>query len=310
MKMSVVILFYHNIDVMGYDNLKVLKTTLPFWSKVKGEFEVIVVDDGSNRDCGAKEFVESLGYKYTYNDSGEKFSAASASNLGILVSTGNRLLFTDCGIIPDQNIIIDHIENATPTNITVGSICRINRYMVVSTNDYNTGEYIDEYNKLISNDIYKTDRLISHNSIMSVLSDGYILNKWDDVILDNNMIIVPGELYCIIHIEPDVRWNTQTCNLWDFVWGYNMCFNKGDLLEVNGFDEDYDGEWGATDRDIGYRLVKKGLDVKLLTNAIGYHIDHPVHRTSITSIWVKKFDSKMNSDIKRQLPKSWGYANE
>lgn len=56
--------------------------------------------------------------------------------------------------------------------------------------------------------------------------------------------------------------------------GCNMSFWKQDLLEVNGYDEDFVG-WGREDSDIVIRLIKKGcFRKKIKLAAIQYHIYH------------------------------------
>lgn len=56
--------------------------------------------------------------------------------------------------------------------------------------------------------------------------------------------------------------------------GCNMSFWRKDLLEINGYDEDFVG-WGREDSDIVIRLIKKGcFRKKIKLVAIQYHIYH------------------------------------
>lgn len=56
--------------------------------------------------------------------------------------------------------------------------------------------------------------------------------------------------------------------------GCNMSFWRKDLIEVNGYDEDFIG-WGREDSDIVIRLIKKGCyRKKIKLAAIQYHIYH------------------------------------
>jgi hypothetical protein len=59
--------------------------------------------------------------------------------------------------------------------------------------------------------------------------------------------------------------------------GCNMGMWKKDLLEVNGWDEEYEG-WGlGEDSDIGSRLYHLGRPRKFVYGrAILYHLDHPI----------------------------------
>jgi len=58
--------------------------------------------------------------------------------------------------------------------------------------------------------------------------------------------------------------------------GCNMAFWRGDLVAVNGFDEDYTG-WGTgEDSDIGTRLYHLGRRRKFVYGrAITFHLNHP-----------------------------------
>jgi hypothetical protein len=57
--------------------------------------------------------------------------------------------------------------------------------------------------------------------------------------------------------------------------GCNMAFWRGDLVAVNGFDEDYTG-WGGEDSDLGTRLYHLGRPRKFVHGrAITFHLNHP-----------------------------------
>ena len=56
--------------------------------------------------------------------------------------------------------------------------------------------------------------------------------------------------------------------------GCNMSFWKQDLLDVNGYDEDFVG-WGREDSDIVIRLIKKGCyRKKIKLAALQFHLYH------------------------------------
>jgi glycosyltransferase involved in cell wall biosynthesis len=58
--------------------------------------------------------------------------------------------------------------------------------------------------------------------------------------------------------------------------GCNMGFWRADVVDVNGFDEDYIG-WGIEDSDIGTRLYNLGRLRKFVyAHAIVYHLNHPM----------------------------------
>lgn len=58
------------------------------------------------------------------------------------------------------------------------------------------------------------------------------------------------------------------------VRGCNMSFWRQDLLEVNGYDEQFK-TWGREDSELASRLIKKGVGLRKLRLAgIQYHLDH------------------------------------
>lgn len=58
--------------------------------------------------------------------------------------------------------------------------------------------------------------------------------------------------------------------------GCNFSIHKGDLLKINGFDENYVG-WGQEDDDLGRRLYLAGMTSESVVNsAITFHLWHPL----------------------------------
>jgi len=64
------------------------------------------------------------------------------------------------------------------------------------------------------------------------------------------------------------------------ICGSNWSVHKKDLIEVNGFDEDYNLPGYGEDTDIELRLFKKNMQLKRLKNkAIQYHLHHQLNYT-------------------------------
>lgn len=58
------------------------------------------------------------------------------------------------------------------------------------------------------------------------------------------------------------------------VRGCNMSFWRQDLVDVNGYEEDFK-TWGREDSELAARLIKKGVGLRKLRFAgIQYHLDH------------------------------------
>ncbi len=80
--------------------------------------------------------------------------------------------------------------------------------------------------------------------------------------------------------------------------GCNFSVSKEEYLEVDGFDEIFDGMWGREDSDICYRLFHSGVYVKnLWFTALQYHLSHKsINNKSISRL---DFELQKNRREKR-----------
>ncbi|MEE8540350.1 MAG: glycosyltransferase [Desulfobacterales bacterium] len=80
--------------------------------------------------------------------------------------------------------------------------------------------------------------------------------------------------------------------------GCNFSVYKEDYLEVDGFDEVFDGMWGREDSDICYRLFHFGSYVKnLWFTALQYHLSHKAIKNK--AIYRLDFELQKNRQEKR-----------
>lgn len=69
--------------------------------------------------------------------------------------------------------------------------------------------------------------------------------------------------------------------------GANLSFWRSDLVEVNGFNEDFVG-WGKEDSEAITRLMNNGIErFSLRFAAVAYHLYHPEHKTKEESVLEK-----------------------
>jgi hypothetical protein len=82
-------------------------------------------------------------------------------------------------------------------------------------------------------------------------------------------------------------------------WTYGCTVSKKDCLDINGFDEIYDGVFGGTDVDFGKRLEKNGSNnLRVLGKNIIYEFHHPTSR--------KYFNKNgLNTDMFRSITKQY-----
>lgn len=75
--------------------------------------------------------------------------------------------------------------------------------------------------------------------------------------------------------------------------GCNWGISKQDLIDVNGFDEDYVMAGTGEDTDVEWRLRANGVKMKSMKNkAIVYHLDHPTTR----SVEINRVNHKLLAD--------------
>jgi GT2 family glycosyltransferase len=106
---------------------------------------------------------------------------------------------------------------------------------------------------------------------------------------------VSGLLKSIRLPKPIVRTNKDMYGL----LGCNLGAWRGDLLAVNGFDEDYEG-WGREDSDLGARLYNLGLRRKMVYGrALVYHLNHPENKRDKLEQNDRRLEATISSGKKR-----------
>ena len=102
------------------------------------------------------------------------------------------------------------------------------------------------------------------------------------------------------------RWLAVPKNFQESLRGCNLSMFRSDFIQVDGFDERFDGSWGREDSDLCYRLFHSGLFVKnLWFVALQYHLHH-----SIDENWDRKrLDAELSRNVKEKRTKAvQGYS--
>ena len=98
-----------------------------------------------------------------------------------------------------------------------------------------------------------------------------------------------------------LNWATPTKATWN---GHNASGWKEDIIKVNGFDERM--QYGGQDRELGERLVNKGIKPKQIRySAIVIHLDHPRGYVNKES-WTINNDIRKNTRNNKVLRTSYG----
>lgn len=115
---SVVMPTYNRADAIGITLRHLAQQTLP-----PGQFEVIVVDDGSSDDTEAVAMAQRLPFHLAYCKRPNR-GAAAARNFGVSQARAALILFLDADVIPEPQLLEAHLHShtATDSRITVGRV--------------------------------------------------------------------------------------------------------------------------------------------------------------------------------------------
>ncbi len=79
-----------------------------------------------------------------------------------------------------------------------------------------------------------------------------------------------------LRLLPLARWMNRKKRFQVTLRGCNLSMHRDAFLQVDGYDELFDGLWGREDSDICYRLFHRGIRIKNLWLAgLQYHLHHP-----------------------------------
>jgi glycosyltransferase involved in cell wall biosynthesis len=206
------------------------------------QYEVIVVDDGSNdgTDLVIQAYNEKLDISYYYmEDMG--FRLAAARNIGIKAAKYSLVLFIDCGIIASENLLKYHVESHTDNSkkITLGL-------------SYGVEEFSMKNSKSLSN-------LIENNGLETIFHQLNKTSQFNDC-----------RFGALAKIDFDL---SKLQFPWVICWGGNMSCEKDVLNEISGFDEWFK-KWGGEDVDLAIRLFEIGCDFQVINTHEALHLPH------------------------------------
>jgi GT2 family glycosyltransferase len=237
-QISVIIPTYNRSRVLEHTIRSLVAQDLP-----KKDFEVIIADDGSCDDTllMIRRYENILNITYCYQtDKG--YRPASARNMGIRTARGKICLFIDSGIIVKKNCLRTHVEFHEKARTDIAIIGYTYGYT-------QHGETEDELLSLI-------DPADADRSIEKLVECGRFLDVREKVYRKYNDKI------------------SGLRSVWTLFWGGHLSVPTNILRQVGGFDEQFDGNWGCEDNDLGYRLQQQDIAIFFCREAQVLHLPH------------------------------------
>lgn len=238
MKISVIIAIYKDIESLDL----ILKSLAN--QTYRESFEIIIAEDGNSVEV--RDFVSSLSYKNilhtTQIDNG--WQKNRSLNNAIKESSGELLIFLDGDCIPYSNLVENYEKNADKKTILCGRRVDLgDRYSSkLRSSEYDIKDIENSY--------------LRH--YFGMYRDG--VRHYEEGIKFNNFL-----------------YSLKYKNRSSHILGCNFALNKKDILDINGFDEDYITPSVGEDVDIEYRLTQNGCIMKPtrnLTNVL--HLYHKI----------------------------------
>lgn len=256
--MSIVVLTYNQVDAL----LQVLTALAPQCDKCH---EIVIADDGSSAEAVATLRARlptfRCAVKHVWHpDRG--FTASRARNLGALSAVGNYLVFLDGDCVPNPRFVMAHEALAEKACFVNGNRVLLSARLT---------------RQVMSGQVNLTDA-----SVMNWL-------EWR----------LKGDINKLAHLVywPQAPGRCEAQFRWKQIRSCNFALWKDDFLEVNGFDETFEG-WGHEDADLVLRLHHLGRCRKngFFSTEV-YHLWHRQNSRTSESVNHQRVIDRIHSDI-------------
>lgn len=247
-KASVIIPTYNKLE-----RLKLALESFKYQSARKDSFEVIVVSDGAID--GTNDFLQSQQSSFQLRWLGQANKGrAAARNAGAKIARYPLLIFCDDDTIASKDFVVSHLNAHTEK-------CKLAIHGMI----YNL-----PYLKFFRDPT-------SGTAFTGLNSEPVYLEKMlitaDDV---SNLVKITAQKR-MTRFEKNIKYVLEN-NIRELQWlgftGGNVSVSKCTFMESGMFAEDFGVKWGCEDLELGYRLVKQGVDCIYSEHACNYHIAH------------------------------------
>ncbi len=233
-----------SLIISAYNNADWLQRCLwGYAHQDRGDFEVIVTDDGSGPDVGA--LVERMAGELPFpvrhvwhEDAG--FRKCTILNRGIEAARADYLVFSDGDCVPRADFVSQHLRLREPGRYLGGGYCKLpmDLSLKIDRDVIARGLHTD-LDWLKANGLPRKKRSLKL----------WARPGWRERVLNATTPTKP-------------RWAGNNASGW-----------KADLVRVNGFDERM--TYGGEDLELGERLANAGVTGKQIRfSAVCIHLDH------------------------------------
>ncbi|NUN69507.1 MAG: glycosyltransferase [Bacteroidetes bacterium] len=239
--LTLIIAVYNNVPALRFIFAALARQSFP-------AFEVIVADDGSARAMAETVNDAKRLYRFPirhlwHADKGWRKNVML--NYAISEAATDYLVFIDGDCIPGEHFLQDHFEQREQGKVLLGR--RV------------------EHGK-------RWAKALTMDAIHSGAFERYSVSDLLDGLTGSSVRLEHGFRITSPLLRSYVEKNTG-------MLGSNFSTFRQHLVDVNGFDESYDGPGFGEDTDIFYRLNLNGVTGKSLRNlAVQYHLWHPQTR--------------------------------
>jgi glycosyltransferase involved in cell wall biosynthesis len=199
---------------------------LSLYAQTDKNFEILIADDGSTPDNLALTQSYTINspvpVHYVYHED-QGFRAGTIRNRAVAQSHGDYLLFIDGDCIARPDFIATHRALAEAGYFVAG-------------------------NRVLLNQAY-TQQVMRESILLHEKSACYFLKQRLQGNINRTLPFLKLPLGFLRKIQPQKWQKAMTCNL--AIW-------REDFLQVNGFDELFEG-WGYEDSDLVIRLIHAGV---------------------------------------------------
>jgi glycosyltransferase involved in cell wall biosynthesis len=217
------------------------KSLLGYDAQDRGDFEVVIADDGSGPETKAR--IDALRPRLRVPlvhvwQADEGFRKCRALNLAVLASSSDYLIFSDGDCIARSDFVSVHLQQREAGRFLSGGYCKLPLPLSerIDAEDIQAGRATDAGWLRANGMTRRTFKIVRHP-------------PWRQRLLN-----------ALTPTRP--RWHGHNASAW-----------KADVMRVNGFDERM--SYGAEDLEFGDRLENSGIRGKQIRfSAACVHLDH------------------------------------